>query len=90
MTEIAIITKHLLDPKVKTGILIIKYNKSSKFAMLLTSTGKKLLERAGGVSHIQAIEKAHEEYRKYQEKTLSQVEKDYLKTIKQLEVKAKK
>ena len=57
---------------------------------LLTSTGEKLLEGAGSVSHIQAIEKAHEEYRKYQEKTLSQVEKDYLETIKQLEVKAKK
>lgn len=57
---------------------------------LLTSTDEKLLEGAGSVSRIQAIEKAHEEYRKYQEKTLSQVEKDYLKTIKQLELKTKK
>ena len=57
---------------------------------LLTSTDEKLLEGAGSVSHIQAIEKANEEYRKYQEKTLSQVEKDYLKTIKQPEMKTKK
>jgi len=56
---------------------------------LLTSTGEKLLEGAGSVSHLQAIEKAHEEYRKYQEKTLSQVEKDYLEAIKQLEKETK-
>ena len=49
---------------------------------ILTSTGEKLLEGAGSVSHKDAIEKAHNEYRKYQEKTLSQVEKDYLDAIK--------
>jgi hypothetical protein len=41
------------------------------------------------VSHQQAIEKAEKEYRKYQIKTLSPVEKAYLDTLKQLEKEAK-
>lgn len=54
---------------------------------ILTMSGEKLLEGAGKVSHKQAIDKATSEYKKYQEKTLSEVEKDYLDTIKMLENK---
>lgn len=55
---------------------------------ILGSTGEKLLTDAGKVSHEQAMEKAMSEYRKYQEKTLSDVEKAYLETIKRLGDKA--
>lgn len=49
--------------------------------------GKGVLKDAGTVSHKQAIEKATKEYRKYQAKTLSPVEKEYLESIKALEKK---
>ncbi len=55
---------------------------------ILTMSGEQLLIGAGSVSHTQAIDKATEEYKKYQQKTLSQVEKDYLDTIKMIENKA--
>jgi len=51
--------------------------------------GKGMLQDAGKISHQQAIEKAEQEYRKYQVKTLSPVEKAYLDTIRQLEKKVK-
>ena len=54
---------------------------------ILTMSGEQLLIGAGSVSHAQAIDKATEEYKKYQQKTLSQVEKDYLDTIKMIEDK---
>lgn len=59
---------------------------------ILNSTGRKLLQDAGKISHTQAEEKAKAEFRKYQAKTLSEVEKDYLDSLKQIErqVKAKK
>lgn len=57
---------------------------------ILSSTGEKLLVGAGSVSHKQAMAKATEEYRKYQVKTLSSVEEDYLNTIRALESTAKK
>ena len=56
---------------------------------ILSSTGEKVLEGAGTVSHAKAIEKAKTEYKKYQAKTLSPVEKAYLQTIKGLEKQAK-
>ena len=49
--------------------------------------GRGVLKDAGNVSHEQAIEKAAEEYRKYQAKTLSPVEKEYLQSIRALEKK---
>ena len=55
---------------------------------ILTMSGEQLLIGAGSVSHTQAMNKATEEYKKYQQKTLSEVEKDYLKTIKLIESKA--
>ena len=57
---------------------------------VLSSGGRKLLDNAGHVSHQQAIEKATAEYRKYQEQTLSPVEKAYMETVKSLESTAKK
>lgn len=55
---------------------------------ILTATGEKLLDGAGSVSHEQAIEKAHAEYRKYQQRTLSAAEHDYLDAIRALNAKA--
>ena len=52
---------------------------------ILTVTGEQLLTGNGTVSHKQAMEKAEVEYKKYKAKTLSDVEKDYLDSIKQLE-----
>ena len=49
---------------------------------ILSSTGEKLLVVAGTVSHNKAIEKAKDEYKKYQVKTISPVEKEYLETLK--------
>ena len=54
---------------------------------ILTMSGEKLLEGAGKVSHQQAIDHATNEYKKYQQRTLSQVEKDFLDNIKTLPVK---
>ena len=56
---------------------------------ILTMSGEKLLEGAGSVSHKQAIDKATVEYKKYQAKTLSEAEEDYLNAIKSIEKKAK-
>ena len=57
---------------------------------ILNSTGRKTLHNAGEISHDQAMEKAKAEYKKYKAKTLSTVEKDYLKTISAIEKNAKK
>ncbi len=57
---------------------------------ILSTTGRKVLKNAGNVSHEQAMEKAKQEYQKYKGKTLSAVEKDYLKTLAALEKTAKK
>lgn len=57
---------------------------------ILSSTGRKLLNGGGSISHAQAEEKAKAEYRKYKAKTLEQVEEEYLKAITVLEQTAKK
>ena len=54
---------------------------------ILSATGEKVLQNAGRVSHQEAIEKATVEFKKYQVKTLSTVEEDYLKILKSLEKK---
>ena len=56
---------------------------------ILSSTGEALLEGPGTVSHQQAMDKAREEYRKFQVRELSPVEQAYLATIKDLNDKAK-
>jgi len=57
---------------------------------ILSANGDELLEGAGSISHEEAMNKALTEYRKFQVKTLSPVERDYLEAIKLLETKAKK
>ena len=52
---------------------------------ILTVTGEQLLVGNGSISHIQAMKKAETEYKKYKAKTLSDVERDYLSAIKELE-----
>jgi hypothetical protein len=56
---------------------------------ILTSTGEKLLDGHGSVSHIKAMDKAQNEYKKYKKRTLSSAERDYLDNIKELEQKSK-
>jgi len=52
--------------------------------------GKGVLQNAGDVSRQQATEKAIKEYKKFQAKTLSPVEKAYLESIRMLEKRAEK
>ena len=57
---------------------------------ILTMSGEQLLIGNGSVSHKQAVDKATGEYRKYKARTLSEVEQDYLDSIKMLEQKVEK
>ena len=57
---------------------------------ILTMSGENLLLGSGSVSHEQAVDKATTEYKKYQQKTLSEVEKNYLGSLKMLDDKTKK
>lgn len=57
---------------------------------ILSSTGQKLLEDSGKISHEVAIKKARSEYRKYQVKTLSPVEEEYIKTLKEINKRVRK
>lgn len=52
---------------------------------ILRVTGEELLVGNGSISHKKAMEKAESEYKKYKAKTLSDVERDYLDVIKELE-----
>ena len=57
---------------------------------ILSSGGRALLTGAGTVTHAAAMEKAHNEYRKFQQKTLSPVEEAYLESIKAAEKEVKR
>lgn len=57
---------------------------------ILIMSGEQLLQENGSVSHDKAVEKATSEYKKYQQKTLSDVEKAFLDSIKQIENVGKK
>jgi len=57
---------------------------------ILTMSGEQLLQGAGAISHEIAIEKVTTEYKKYQQKTLSQAEKNYMESLKVLENKTQK
>ncbi|MCD8382999.1 MAG: virulence RhuM family protein [Clostridiales bacterium] len=52
---------------------------------ILTMSGEQLLIGNGSVTHRQAVDKATSEYKKYRARTLSEVEQDYLDSIKLLE-----
>jgi len=56
---------------------------------ILTMSGEKLLQGGGAVSHEQALDKATAEYQKYQQTMLSEVEKNYLGSLKMMEDKGK-
>ena len=56
---------------------------------ILTATGENLLDGNGEISHKQMTNKVEKEYKKYQANTLSKVERDYLKEIKNIETKVK-
>ncbi len=57
---------------------------------ILTMSGEQLLQGNGSISHKQAVDKATDEYRKYKARTLSDVEEDYLNSIKLLGEKTEK
>ena len=57
---------------------------------VIQTANKEILDGSGSISHKQAVDKALEEYRKFQVNNLSPVEQSYLETIKNLEKKAKK
>jgi hypothetical protein len=63
---------------------------SNHLNRILTMSGENLLQGAGKVSHEIAIEKATNEYKKYQQKTLSEAELNYLESLKILDQKTKK
>ena len=56
---------------------------------ILTATGENLLDGNGEISNNQMTNKVEKEYKKYQANTLSKVERDYLKEIKNIETKVK-
>ena len=57
---------------------------------ILSATGEDLLIGNGRVSRDMMVDKVNQEYRKYSAKTLSQVERDYLTEIKNIESIAEK
>ena len=56
---------------------------------ILTANGERLLADAGKISHEQAVEKAKSEYVKYQARTLSDAENQYLNSLKMAESSVK-
>jgi len=57
---------------------------------ILTMSGEQLLQGSGSVSHARAMEHATNEYRKYKQRTISDVEQDYLDSIKAIDNLRKK
>ena len=52
---------------------------------ILTMSGEQLLQGTGNISHEEAMEHATTEYRKYKQRTISDIERDYLLSIKTIE-----
>lgn len=57
---------------------------------ILSANGDKLLQGGGTISHEQAMQKVDIEYKKYQQKTITSVERAYLDSIKDLQKKLKR
>ena len=57
---------------------------------ILTMSGEELLKDNGSISHDKAVEKATLKYKKYQQKTLSDVEKAFLDSIKDISETSKR
>ena len=68
---------------------VLNYQRTDKLENKVY-TGEKVLQGAGTINHAQAIEKATEEYRKYQVQNLSPVEEEYLESIKNIHSTVKK
>ena len=54
---------------------------------LIKAGNDKVLVDSGSIKHDEAIKKARKEYKKYQKKTLSQVEMDYIDNLKEISKK---
>ena len=52
---------------------------------LFKTMKRPILTGSGKISHEDAMKKAEEEYKKYQVKNLSDIEKEYIKAIKNIE-----
>ncbi len=72
------------ERQAERGITMTMQDWSKHLDGILTSTGEQLLIGSGSITHNQAMEKAETEYKKYKERTLSDVEKDYLESIEDL------
>lgn len=78
--------KHIFEEgELEEKVTVWKFRTVQK--NILTVVRKFRTTVAGRVSHQEAIEKATTEFKKYQVKTLSTVEEDYLRTLKSLEKK---
>lgn len=61
---------------------VVKSKRGTQFRIWAIGILKQLLSGNGSVTHKQAVEKADGEYKKYKERTLSDVEQDFLNSIK--------
>ncbi len=72
--------KHIIDEgELREELVVRKFRTTTKHGAI-----------EGKTSHRQAIEKAKADFNKYQVKTLSPVEEDYLESIKLLQKKVKR
>lgn len=89
--EIGIAKNYLSEEELKIlNNIVSGYFDFAEIQAMRHTTGEKLLQGAVTVSHAQAIEKATEEYKKYQIQNLSPVEEEYLESIKNIHSMAKK
>ena len=63
----------------------MQWGRAAYLDRILTMSGEQLLEGSGKVSHEEAMEHATLEYRKYKQRTISDVERDYLFSLKSIE-----
>ena len=91
------VAKNYLDEKelramgqLVSGYLDFAERQAHHLENILKSTGERVLEGNGTISHSQAMKKAENEYKKYKARTLSEVENDFLDSIKAIERKTKK
>ncbi len=78
------------ERQAERGQVMTMQDWSDHLDRVLTMNGEELLVGNGSVSHREAEEKATAEYRKYKARTFSQVELDYLDSIKMLESRTNK
>jgi len=79
--------KHIFEEGELEEMATVRKFRTVQKKNILTVVRKFRTTAVGRVTHQEAIEKATTEFKKYQVKTLSTVEEDYLKTLKSLEKK---